>query len=178
MTDGPYRWHECPSGAPRTMHDALHFSEWERLPARLRQALVNAIVSEDHEVELAGWPSPRAERKTGPREAALAEIAAHLKQTDPPWWLNSLAMSIAEGVRDRCGFCMALPRAVAQPALPGIWKAAEAPRKAAPPPPPTSPATPSTASPPLPAGVLSTDATVALLRSRLTLLRGKAPGAR
>lgn len=164
MSDGPYRWHECPSGATRTMHDALHFSEWERLPASLRQALVNAIVVEDHEVELAGWPSPRAERKTGPREAAMAAIAEHMGRADPPWWLNSLAMSIAEGVRDRCGFCMALPREARQGSLPGVWKAHEAPKAARHEPAPA-------ARPALPPGVLSTDATLALLRSGLSAIR-------
>jgi hypothetical protein len=67
---GPYTWHVCPSGVPGITTEPRHFETWERLPEALRQDLVNAIVEEDHNVELDGWPSHKAVRRTAARDRA------------------------------------------------------------------------------------------------------------
>ena len=155
MTDVPYRWHACPVTGPVTPVDPAHLALWERLPDALRADYVNAIVAEDTDVEAAGWPHPQAVRKTGPRDRALAAILGHMRVTEPPRWLRPLAEKVAEGVRDRCVYCMHLRREPTQEALPGLWSPppkvapTEAPRPAA----VARPMAPATTSNVLPTGV-------------------------
>lgn len=158
---GPYVWHVCPLGVPMTFTEPRHFETWEKLPEELRQDLVNAIVEEDHKVELEGWPLHTAVRRTAARDRAVSVLAEYMRVSELPRWIVPLAQSIADGVRDRCVWCMGKRREVPQAALPGLWK-------------PVPKAAPEVAARPraaLPPGVLPTSETLSLLREKLKGLK-------
>jgi hypothetical protein len=151
----------CPSGVPGITTEPRHFETWERLPEALRQDLVNAIVEEDHNVELDGWPSHKAVRRTAARDRAVVMLARHMRVEELPRWVVPLAQSIADGVRDRCVWCMGQRRSEPQAALPGLWK-------------PVPKAAPEVVARPradLPPGVLPTAEALNLLREKLKGLR-------
>lgn len=130
--------HSCPLGCPTT-HPPELFDAWERLPADLRTELVNAIVELDHITDTKGWPARDGQRDLlATRDRVLAELALHptvkaQAARHGEAWVRGIAQTVAEGVRDRCLFCIAVRPATEQLALPERYAAPkQSPKPAAP----------------------------------------------
>lgn len=120
--------HSCPLGCTTT-HAPELFEAWERLPADLRTELVNTIVELDHITDTKGWSAreARVDLLTA-RDHVIAELMHHptakahaAKHGEV--WVRGLAQTFAEGVRDRCLFCIAVRPATEQLALPERYTA-------------------------------------------------------
>lgn len=130
--------HSCPLGCATT-HAPELFDAWERLPADLRTELVNTIVELDHITDTKGWTAREARSDLlAVRDRILDELAHHptvkahaAKHGES--WVRGLAQTVAEGVRDRCLFCIAVRPATEQLALPERYAAPkQSPKPAAP----------------------------------------------
>lgn len=120
--------HSCPLGCATT-HPPELFDAWERLPADLRTELVNTIVELDHITDTKGWSAREARSDLlSTRDRVLVELAHHPTvkthvAKHGELWVRGLAQTIAEGVRDRCLFCIAVRPATEQLALPERYTA-------------------------------------------------------